>query len=287
MTARCWPTSATRPALTADPPEKPSRSIPEIIADIWANRDRDYNVRCLVKRLQRIDKEMDGEARPLFAAFGIAEGDVGKYARELPGKLRGDFTAAMRLLRDEGFQRLLEDYPRRKRVFLKALENEDTVSSEYLIRDGLGKEYKPEDYLEAFGRFVQENPAQIEAIRILLDRPRDWSTAAPHRTANKLVMAPERFTVELLQKAHAIRYDKALADIISMVKHAAREEEPLLTAAERVDSAMAKIFVSQQFTAEQRQWLDRIREHLVANLSIEREDFELRRAGAGGWLETR
>ena len=35
----------------------------EIIEDIWANRDREYNIRCLVRRLQRIDKEMSAEAR--------------------------------------------------------------------------------------------------------------------------------------------------------------------------------------------------------------------------------
>ena len=35
----------------------------QLIEDIWSNRDRDYNVGCLVKRLQRIDKEMSGEAR--------------------------------------------------------------------------------------------------------------------------------------------------------------------------------------------------------------------------------
>lgn len=84
--------------LSADPPEKPARSIKEIIDDIWVNHDRDYNVRCLVRRLQRIEKEMAGEARPLFAAFGIADGNVSRYAAALPGRLRADFTAAMRLL---------------------------------------------------------------------------------------------------------------------------------------------------------------------------------------------
>jgi type I restriction enzyme, R subunit len=194
-------------------------------------------------------------------------------------------VGAVRLLRDAGFQNLLVDCPRRKKVFIKAIENEDTVESEYLIRDGQGKEYKPGDYLEAFDRFVRENPVKIEAIRILLDRPRDWSTAALTELRNKLVMAPERFTVELLQKAHAVRYDKSLADIISMVKHAARNEEPLLTAAERVDRAMAGIVASREFTPEQRQWLDRIREHLAENLSIDREDFEFAPvlARAGGW----
>ena len=61
--------------ITAEMPAQPSRTIAEIIEDIWQNRDRDYNTRCLVKRLQRIDKEMSGEAREMFAAF-IPHGDL-------------------------------------------------------------------------------------------------------------------------------------------------------------------------------------------------------------------
>src|SRR5205807_5271191 len=50
-------------AITAEPPQGETRTIVEIISDIWNNRDRDYNIRRLVKRLQRIEKEMSGEAR--------------------------------------------------------------------------------------------------------------------------------------------------------------------------------------------------------------------------------
>src|SRR5207244_2531399 len=102
----------TATAITAEPPDKPTRSIKEVIDDIWANRDRDYNIRCLVRRLQRIDKEMAGEARELFAAFGIADGDLGHYARELPSNLHRDFTGTMKLLRDAAVQDLLVTYPR-------------------------------------------------------------------------------------------------------------------------------------------------------------------------------
>jgi type I restriction enzyme R subunit len=261
-------------AMTSEPPEQPYRTIQQVIEDIWANRDRDYNVRCLVKRLQRIDKEMDGEARERFAAFGIPDGDVGKYAAGLAAALRRDFTAEMRRLRDPAFQDLLVKYPRRKRVFLRAIENQDEVSSEYLFRDAAGREYKPEDYLEAFARFVRDNPARVEAIRILLGRPRDWSTAALAELRDKLRAAPEHFTVDNLQKAHQRRYDKALVDVISMVKHAADGQSPLLTAAERVERAFGKITAGRTFTAAQEQWLERIRQHLVANLSIGRDDFE-------------
>src|SRR5262249_29861560 len=192
--------------------------------------DRPYNVRCLVKRLQRIDKEMCGEARERFAHF-IPDGDVARFARELPGKIASAFTATPQLLRGPAFQDLLVNYPRPKRTFVVAYPTQDTVSSSWLIRGAGGKEYKPEDYLAAFARFVQENPLPIEAVRILLDRPQDWSTDALAELRQKLASTPERFTLENLEKAHAARYHKNLVDIISMVKHAAREQEPLLNGA--------------------------------------------------------
>ena len=59
-----------------------------------------------------------------------------------------------------------------------------------------------------------------------------------------------------------------------MVKHAANEQEPLYTAGERVQLAIAKMTTGTAFTPEQFQWLNRIEGHLVENLTIEREDFD-------------
>jgi type I restriction enzyme R subunit len=221
-------------AITAEPPETQVRTISEIIEDIWNNRDREYNVRCLIRRLQRIDKEMSGEAREIFAGYGIPGGDMARFARELSGKLRNDFTGTMSLLRNPDFQDLLVKYKRAKRTFLKAYEVEDEVSSAWLVRDLAGNEYKPEDYLAAFARFVKENPSDIEAIEILLEKPQRWGTQALTELHKKLEATPQRFTRDNLQKAHKLRYNKALVDIISMIKHAAREEEPLYTAEERL-----------------------------------------------------
>src|SRR5262249_10922307 len=204
----------------------------------------------------------------------IPNGDVARLARELPGKIAGDFTATMQVLRNHAFQDLLVNYPRPQRTFVVAYPTEDTVSSTWLIRGADGKEYKPEDYLAAFACFVRETPLPIEAIRILLDRPQGWSTDALAELRQKLATTSERFTLDNLEKAHAARYHKNLVDIISMVKHAAKEEEPLLTAAERVERAFAKITTGRQFTEEQKKWLGRIRAHLVVSLSIDREDFE-------------
>src|SRR5207249_9147015 len=110
--------------------------------------------------------------------------------------------------------------------------------------------------------------------RILLKRPKEWGTEALTELKSKLAAAPQRFTFDALEKAHRFRYDKELVDIISMVKHAARQEEPLLTAEERVGRAFDRLTSRQTFTPEQQRWLKRIREHLIANLTIDEEDFD-------------
>jgi type I restriction enzyme R subunit len=265
--------------ITAEGPDPPTRTLKEIIEEIWNNRDRDYNTRCLVRRLQRIDKEMAAEARPLFAVF-VPEGDLGKFARALPRLLEQDFVATMTLLRKPEFQDLLLNYPRPERVFLKAPGYTDSVTS-----SGRVKDFKPEDYLAVFARFVQENATHVESLRILLDRPREWSAAALRELRQQLLASRYRFTVEDLQRAHEMTHHKALVDIISMVKYAANEEQPLLTATERVERALVRVAAGQRFTPEQQQWLDRVREVLRANLSIDREDFDYQHTltAAGGW----
>ena len=260
-------------AITADKPAPRTRTIAEIIEDIWQNRDREYNTNCLVKRLQRIAKEMSGRAREEFAAF-IPDGDMAAFASALPERLKKDFTGTMKLLRDPDFQHLLVNFTRPERTFLKAYEVQDEVSSTWMVRDTEGNEYQPEDYLAAFSLFVTNHQNEIEAIRILLKRPAKWSMEALTELRQKLAASALRFNEATLQKAHELRYHKALVDIISMVKHAARVEEGLYTAEERVQRAMMRITGRQKFTEEQMQWLERIRSHLVQNLSIGQEDFD-------------
>jgi type I restriction enzyme R subunit len=270
--------------ITKEEPAAPTRTLQEIVADIWTNRDRDYNIGCLVKRLQRVDKSMSAEARESFAAY-VPDGDLARYARGLSQALHRDFVGTMALLKNPDFQTLLVTYPRPERSFLKAIEQTDNVSSVLVFRDLAGTEYKPEDYLKVFAQFVRENEAHIEAVQVLLDRPRDWSASALKELRQKLAGSRYGFTPDKLQKAHEARYKKPLVDVISMVKHAAKEEEPLFTAAERVERAFKTVTAGQTFTADQQKWLDRIKEVMLQNLSIDREDFEYQDAlsGAGGW----
>ena len=267
-------------AFTPEPPDKPTRKIGDVIEAIYNNEDRDYNVRLLVRRLQRVAKNVSGEGRELFKQF-IPDGDIAAFARSLPNAVDEDWAATMAILRDPTFRALLIEYPRAKKAFIVAMDAEDTVVSGYLIRTADGKSVRPEDYLGEFERFVRENPEQVEAIRILLDRPAGWSTDALRELRQRL--DAHRFTDDNLRRA----YNHQLADIISMVKHAAAGD-PLLSAEERVDRALARMRAraardGQTFTPQQDRWLVLIRNHLIENLAVDREDFHLltfTRAGA-------
>lgn len=80
----------------------------------------------------------------------------------------------------------------------------------------------------------------------------------------------ERFTEDNLRRA----YQHELADIISIVKHAAVGDS-LLSAEERVNRAMARVRAGKTSTPQQERWLGLISNHLVENLAVDREDFRL------------
>lgn len=252
-----------------EPLQKESIPLSQVIENIYQNIDREYFTKVLIKRLRRIEKDMGAEARERFSAY-IPDGDIGAFAGSLQEKIASDFTNTMKLLRDKDFQDLLINYPRARRSFLVGYDVVDEVTSEVMIRVD-GEYQKPEDYLDGFTRFVRENPEQIQAIKILLERPKEWKTDALNELREKL--GRNKYPEEKLQKAFQLTHQKALADIISMVKHSAKEEEPLLTAEERVDRALRNVMVGKEFSEEQLKWLGLIRMHLIENLTIEMDDF--------------
>jgi type I restriction enzyme R subunit len=270
--------------ITAEAPASDTKTIVEVIEDIWANRDRAYSINRLVKRLQRIDKSMAGESREDFSAY-VPDGDLGALAASLLEHLQTSFTDSMKLLRDPGFQDLLLHCKRPERSFVVSHSTVDSVESGWLIKGADGRDYKPEDYLQAFARFVRDNGSHIEALQILLARPQEWSTEALKDLRETLTKAPQRFTETNLRKAFEATHHKALIDIISMVKSAANEDAELYTAEQRVNLAVAVIGQSRTLTSDQTKWLDYIRQHLIQNLSIDRADFDNVPvlANRGGW----
>ena len=145
--------------------------------------------------------------------------------------------------------------------------------------------------LDDFQRFIADNKDEIEALRILYSQPyraglryrhvkelRDALRNPPvslHDPANGLwrlyeALAPEKVTG---------RGGNALVDLVAIVRHAIEPEESLVPVAEQVESRYRawleeKARGGQEFTAEQRRWLDAIKDHIASSLAIERQDFD-------------
>ena len=250
-----------------------TQSNKELIETIWTSKgwQQDEALRKLAQRLKGIDEKMSGQARQDFAAH-VEGGNLKAFAQALPQKLKDDFLGTMEILRTPEFQDLLENYERAKEDFLIAPMAEDSVASEMRFRRG--QDYLPAgDYLMAFSAWVEGHKDAIEAMRILLQKPRDWSPKALKEL--KEALQGGHFEVVQLQKAHALVHHKDLADILSMVKHAVREEEPLFTATERVDRALVALMAGKSFNEEQKAWLGYLREHMAMNLSLDSDDFDL------------
>lgn len=238
----------------------------QIIDKIVNNTDLDNYLTVFQSRLHRIARSINEDARQKLAKF-IKNGNLRDFANSLSERLETDLENTSALLQDKNFQDLLINYPSPKKKFWVAEEAADYVTSRVVIQ---GK--KPEDYLDSFERFVREKSEDIEALQILSKRPQSWNPATLEQL--RQVFKENDFTEISLQRAYQLVHNKALVDIISLIKWASSHSEKVYTAPERVDQAINKVIEGKSLTQEQLQWLGYIREHLIQNLSIEMDDFE-------------
>jgi len=256
-------------SITAEAPLKPSRTIREIVHSISNNEDRNYNIKVLTKRLLRISKDIIQSSRMDFTY--LLGDDIADFANVLADKLNKDWTKTIALLQDERFLKLCEHYQRAVRKVIIADSAVDTVTSEVVFRTYDDSALKPDEYLKLFETFVKDNPNHIEALEILLNRPKDFHTKELKQLREILATRPENFIDKFTEINLRKAYNNELADIISIIKSAAKGQK-LLTAKDRISKAIIKVKAKHSFTEPQLKWLDLIKRHLIENLLIEKED---------------
>ncbi len=259
-------------------PSKPTKSNKQVIDELANNKNREYNTKILTRRLQRIAKNISADGKKKLEPF-IPDGDIGIFGKDLQQNLLDNSSNTFKILQDDKFQYELEHYPKIKDDFTVALEQEDVVTSEHFPIVVSGTEYKPEDYLQMFKKFLKENPDSIEALSILLTRPDELNTDLLDDLRTKLALRPEQFTEEHLKRA----YGNNLSDIIGMIRSAI-SDEPLLTTRERVQRAICSIVEGQSLSEDEEKWIEIIANHLEYNLLIEKRHFkEFPFTDIGGW----
>jgi type I restriction enzyme, R subunit len=268
----------------------------------------------LASRLARLDKTLDekdreeirqtGELRPLKQLIrnlinAVDPDRQEEKAKEMFGTTSPDdmqIKAAAEELGNIACEPFDNPSFRNKLIDIRKLKEQtiDAISQDKIIFAG----YDPKstgwahEAAERFKKFIEENKNEISALQIIYSKPygqRHLTFEQIKQLAGAIERPPYNLTQDIIwyayeqldrSKVRDAGPQKLLTDIISLVRFAI-EESPILqpfteTVNERFLSWLSEQENSgQQFTQEQKEWLQMIKEHIATSLHIEMDDLEL------------
>jgi type I restriction enzyme R subunit len=148
-------------------------------------------------------------------------------------------------------------------------DNKDEITALQVL---YSKPYKQRLRFEDVRELAEKLVAQVEQLRIYQTHPQGWEKRVP----DELWAAYRKLQAGKVRGAAA---NHILTDLVSLVRFAMHQENELVPFPEKVQVNF-RAWVEQQqasgksFTAEQRKWLEMIRDHIAANLQIETDDFD-------------
>lgn len=146
---------------------------------------------------------------------------------------------------------------------------DDTVTG---VTRGYGEGVRPADFIDAFQTFVRNNANKIDALNLVVTRPRDLTRESLREL--RLALHARHFTESALRTAWRDRTNEDIAaSIIGFIRQAALGD-PLIPYADRVDAAIRKVASTHDLDDVQRRWLDRIGDEMKSQVVIDRQAFD-------------
>ena len=137
------------------------------------------------------------------------------------------------------------------------------------VEQGFSGNQRPEDYIEGFSRFVKEHVNEIQALKIIAQRPKDLTRQELRELRIKL--DEKGYTEDRLRNAYKQVNNKDVA--ASIIGYIRRETmgDPLVPFEKRLEQAISKIKEYHTFKPVQIKWIDRIAEQLKKELVVDKE----------------
>jgi type I restriction enzyme R subunit len=226
-------------------------------------------VRNLVRRADFLAGTVDGVSERLKALEVV----IGIAPKTLSDALRAfDSTALMA-------------YISARPALLPALENLQLgrVGIEQVISthddelaekaSGYGVYERPEEYLDAFKRFISDNLNKIAALELAVTRPRDLTREDLRQL--QVTLAQHQFTDRIIHAAwKQTRSEDIAATLIGYIRQLAIGS-PLVPFAIRVDKGLQRLLASQAWTVQQRRWLERIAKSVKEQVVVDETSFSV------------
>jgi len=231
-----------------DSPERVKKQIDEIIA-----------------KMQRKKRKLNDDQREHFAY--LAEGQT-------PEEL---MQAFMNMEQEEA-KTLISDYKGLWKFLDEKVYNpnvqfvSDHTDALIGIERGYGKVEKPDDYIENFKKFIQENRNKIAALNIICTRPSSLDRNSLKEL--RLQLDEEGFNAMKLNTAwKQTKNEEIAADIISYIRTMALDTS-LVDHETRISNAVQKIRDMKSWNKIQLKWLDRFEAQLIKEMIITKQDLD-------------
>ena len=244
-----------------------SKTMPELFEDLFRPSDTSKQPikDRILARLQRKNNHLTVEQK-----YEVSErlngSDLKAYAKELKTYTEESFIERCR--KDTDFLLWVDNLKGKKRGHYYS-DKEDTLLE---TTRGYGDTEKPEDYLEAFAKFVNENKDTIEAIRIACTKPSDMTRAQLKEL--KLALDKQNFTESNLNQAiSTVKNEEIVADIIAHVRRAVLHT-PIRNHEEKVKMAFKKLIEENSFNKMQLDLLEKIKTYMLHESLLNVETFE-------------
>lgn len=205
----------------------------------------------------------DQQVEQLGAACGMDQDQLIEHAQASDPEQLGRWLADRPAVSD-----ILDAAPRGAARLIIS-EHEDELRR---VERGYGTASRPDDYLEAFRTFLEQNLDEIPALVVVAQRPRDLTRAQLRELRG--VLDQEGFTEANLRTAIRETTNKDVAaSIIGYILHVACGQ-PLIAHKDRVKAAMDQVLASRRWTEPQRKWLERIGKQLEQETIVDRESLD-------------
>ena len=285
--------------------KKPSVSFENLLKAVSYGNTEDDVITSIAGRLARMEHRISAEddARIRTASGGLGLKDLAHRLVEslnpdaftpspLAGEGRGEGAAqharivASKPLCDPALRQLILDIKAKNELTI------DHVSQDQVIEAGFSQAAldRAKGLVQSFEQFIADHKDEITALQILYSQPykQRLTFEAVKELADAIEKPPYLWNESQLWQAYAaLEASKVkgasgrriLTDLVSLVRFAIHQDNELVPFPERVNANFKAWLAGQesagkQFTADQRRWLEMIRDHIAANLGIEPDDFE-------------
>ena len=226
-----------------------------------------YQINLIVAKLQRKRRNISEKALEQFANLTGSK-DLGAFAEHLNSSTIKEAAAEL-LGHREAFSVLDKDRPHSKSP--RIIDNHPDGVIDHTR--GYGEGQKPEDYLEAFKDFINNNMNAIAALRMVCTRPSELTREA--LKSLKLELDRHDFTEKQLNSAwNEMTNQDIVADIIAFIRQQALGSA-LVGHEQRVKHAFAKLRMNHEFNKTQLDWLKRIEKVLLEESVLDEQIFEV------------